>query len=286
MPHGEALVGAPVADAVEDVHVGNEAVEDEVIDRRPRIDPTRSYLHENVILQLRTTEFSAVVNTLLICHLARIVWASPASDLPFLCMDRVLLAVCYVHFGVFCGRTKYWWKNHALYSAARNQPTPRLLLMGVDRARAYQVPRLNILDNLWLVLVPCLTYFASKTALSVNLRYHWKWCLWGWLASMILVPIMFFVLRSSIIIVDHGMTQDCLEANTKISAFDPSKPWSAFGDPQCGICLVEYQKNDPIRLLPCDHHFHTKCVDGWLKKYTNHCPFCRAPIEPANTKED
>ncbi|KAG0222171.1 hypothetical protein BGW42_006814 [Actinomortierella wolfii] len=32
----------------------------------------------------------------------------------------------------------------------------------------------------------------------------------------------------------------------------------------CAICLGDYQPKEPIRFLPCQHHFHLECVDQWL----------------------
>ncbi|CAF0841911.1 unnamed protein product, partial [Didymodactylos carnosus] len=33
----------------------------------------------------------------------------------------------------------------------------------------------------------------------------------------------------------------------------------------CDICLNEYKESDKLRLLPCLHRFHVKCIDKWLK---------------------
>ena len=49
---------------------------------------------------------------------------------------------------------------------------------------------------------------------------------------------------------------------------------------QCGICLMEYQKGDLLRTLPCLHVFHAKCVDHWLKQKAL-CPQCRQPACPS-----
>lgn len=32
----------------------------------------------------------------------------------------------------------------------------------------------------------------------------------------------------------------------------------------CAICLEDYQSGNELRLLPCNHQFHTLCVDAWL----------------------
>ena len=51
----------------------------------------------------------------------------------------------------------------------------------------------------------------------------------------------------------------------------------------CIICLDEYKEDDTIKLLRCNHHFHSKCINDWLKISCT-CPFCRrnAIIESDN----
>lgn len=42
----------------------------------------------------------------------------------------------------------------------------------------------------------------------------------------------------------------------------------------CSICLEEYVDGDSLRILMCQHHFHTACVDEWLRG-SQVCPTCR-----------
>lgn len=46
---------------------------------------------------------------------------------------------------------------------------------------------------------------------------------------------------------------------------------------KCAICLDDLQP-DPagLRVLPCGHSFHPKCVDRWVHDHRT-CPTCRAP---------
>ncbi|MED6185467.1 hypothetical protein PIB30_057300 [Stylosanthes scabra] len=47
----------------------------------------------------------------------------------------------------------------------------------------------------------------------------------------------------------------------------------------CSICLGDYKGSDVLRILPdCEHVFHLKCIDPWLRLHPT-CPLCRtSPI--------
>ncbi|KAJ4705418.1 RING-H2 finger protein [Melia azedarach] len=48
----------------------------------------------------------------------------------------------------------------------------------------------------------------------------------------------------------------------------------------CSICLADYKSSDMLRLLPdCNHMFHVKCVDPWLRLHPT-CPVCRTSPLP------
>jgi len=53
----------------------------------------------------------------------------------------------------------------------------------------------------------------------------------------------------------------------------------------CGICLSEYLEDEDIRYLPCKHHFHSECVDQWLK-ISKSCPFCKRLIDKTEENEE
>ena len=46
----------------------------------------------------------------------------------------------------------------------------------------------------------------------------------------------------------------------------------------CTVCHDHYQKGEVIRVLPCQHFFHYKCLKPWFKK-SNICPLCRLNIK-------
>ncbi|KAF4517537.1 hypothetical protein B566_EDAN005100 [Ephemera danica] len=42
----------------------------------------------------------------------------------------------------------------------------------------------------------------------------------------------------------------------------------------CVVCMCDFEARQMLRVLPCDHEFHAKCVDKWLKSNRT-CPICR-----------
>uniref|UniRef100_A0A8D0GQV3 E3 ubiquitin-protein ligase ZNRF3 n=1 Tax=Sphenodon punctatus TaxID=8508 RepID=A0A8D0GQV3_SPHPU len=45
----------------------------------------------------------------------------------------------------------------------------------------------------------------------------------------------------------------------------------------CAICLEKYMDGEELRVIPCTHRFHKKCVDPWLLRHHT-CPHCRHNI--------
>lgn len=46
---------------------------------------------------------------------------------------------------------------------------------------------------------------------------------------------------------------------------------------KCVVCMCNYQANQGLRELRCNHKFHRKCIDEWLvKSYI--CPVCRTDL--------
>ncbi|XP_034161945.1 uncharacterized protein si:ch211-59o9.10 isoform X1 [Pangasianodon hypophthalmus] len=57
-------------------------------------------------------------------------------------------------------------------------------------------------------------------------------------------------------------------------AYDPSHN---AGKTDCQICFSDYKKGEKLRILPCFHDYHVKCIDRWLKENAT-CPICRADV--------
>nr|XP_039264900.1 RING finger protein 150-like [Styela clava] len=48
-------------------------------------------------------------------------------------------------------------------------------------------------------------------------------------------------------------------------------------DDICPICIESYKVCDILRILPCDHILHRKCVDPWLRMKET-CPMCKLDV--------
>lgn len=54
--------------------------------------------------------------------------------------------------------------------------------------------------------------------------------------------------------------------------------WGGSSSSNCAVCLVDYEKGDALRVLPCFHRYHVECIDKWLMSRSRACPLCNQPI--------
>ncbi|KAJ1722987.1 hypothetical protein LPJ53_002653 [Coemansia erecta] len=62
--------------------------------------------------------------------------------------------------------------------------------------------------------------------------------------------------------------------------------WDDAGELECAICLDGIHVGDVIRILPCPHVFHSRCIDRWLLCQSSFCPLCKRDtlFDPATSQ--
>ncbi|KAA3457548.1 receptor-like proteiny region, transmembrane domain and RING domain-containing protein 1 [Gossypium australe] len=50
---------------------------------------------------------------------------------------------------------------------------------------------------------------------------------------------------------------------------------SSIAGETCAICLEDYNDGELLKVLPCQHDFHSSCVESWLTKWGTFCPVCK-----------
>jgi hypothetical protein len=69
-------------------------------------------------------------------------------------------------------------------------------------------------------------------------------------------------------------TEDFSEASTEASTTASEIDEKSDGHTMdvCGVCLVDFDHGDELRVLPCGHYFHRECIDHWLLNSSTVCP--------------
>jgi len=49
--------------------------------------------------------------------------------------------------------------------------------------------------------------------------------------------------------------------------------------PECCICQMEFDADNPIKRTLCKHFFHETCLADWIGNYSKACPLCRTDLD-------
>ena len=47
----------------------------------------------------------------------------------------------------------------------------------------------------------------------------------------------------------------------------------------CPILCVDFEENDEITRLPCNHYFNSDAIEKWLTEEKSECPICRLELD-------
>lgn len=72
----------------------------------------------------------------------------------------------------------------------------------------------------------------------------------------------------------RGLSKEVIDS---IPAFRFSASSRDSSNGNCVVCMSDYTNREKLRRLPCNHDFHAKCIDRWLKNNRS-CPVCREEI--------
>ncbi|CBF85314.1 hypothetical protein AN1658.2 [Aspergillus nidulans FGSC A4] len=72
------------------------------------------------------------------------------------------------------------------------------------------------------------------------------------------------------------------EKEVQVSASVEHEVASSHGDAhrECAICMEDFDDDDSIRALTCDHIYHATCLDPWFTKRQARCPLCKTCYYP------
>uniref|UniRef100_A0A915HWT2 RING-type E3 ubiquitin transferase n=1 Tax=Romanomermis culicivorax TaxID=13658 RepID=A0A915HWT2_ROMCU len=68
------------------------------------------------------------------------------------------------------------------------------------------------------------------------------------------------------------------QCTTKCNYKMPAEKPVAGEEEKCPVCLSEFENDEHVRYLPCNHWFHVDCIDRWLST-NKKCPVCRLHID-------
>lgn len=78
-------------------------------------------------------------------------------------------------------------------------------------------------------------------------------------------------------VLQHSMDIDSIKRNDDIHLEIPCHLYKHEYDDNCSICQKNFNQNDTVSTLECDHTFHYDCILEW-GKYKQECPNCRTHI--------
>lgn len=102
----------------------------------------------------------------------------------------------------------------------------------------------------------------------------------------VFIPVVFLGLAGVIYITGRGIIKSFSKLDPVMADFSISssnvlkfKDLENKSIQQCTICFEDFEEEDEVRSLACQHYYHTQCIDRWLIGHCRKCPCCRYSVD-------
>jgi len=72
-------------------------------------------------------------------------------------------------------------------------------------------------------------------------------------------------------------TKDLLDAHSDDTGGDLTRRGRLTNN-NCPICMECFEEQTKIKMLQCEHGFHSECIDPWIVEQSDSCPICRQSV--------
>ena len=126
-----------------------------------------------------------------------------------------------------------------------------------------QIPRNEITNN-----VRIRVYAYNRPEVDENTMLNFHRSLYVPQNSLNIAHALFF---NNLI---NSMLENYSLHNIDINNFQQIKAKEENIKDQCSICLCNYNRNEDMVILPCNHTYHVSCLKEWFNN-NNTCPLCK-----------